>query len=135
MQGAVLYRILADAVLLLHATFVTSVVLGLVSILLGGMRRWRWVRNPWLRICHLAAIAVVAVQTWLGVRCPFTSLEMSLRLRAGDATYSGSFIAHWLEELLYADAPAWAFAVAYTLFGLAVIGAWLGVPPRPLRAE
>ena len=135
MSGAVQFRVLADVVLFVHVTFVTFVVLGLVSILIGGARGWRWIRNPWLRICHLAAIAVVAVQTWLGVTCPFTRLEMVLRRRAGDATYDGSFIAHWLEELFYADAPAWLFAIAYTLFGLAVLGTWFGVPPRPLRVR
>ena len=33
---------------------------------------------------------------WIGMICPLTTWEMALRAKAGDATYSGSFIAHWL---------------------------------------
>ncbi len=56
---------------------------------------------------------------------------MSLRYRAGDMVYSGSFISHWLETLLYYRAPAWVFAVAYTLFGALVVASWYFVRPRP----
>ncbi|MEJ2289537.1 MAG: DUF2784 family protein, partial [Deinococcales bacterium] len=56
-----------------------------------------------------------------------------LRARAGDATYSGSFIAHWLEEFLYYDAPAWVFALVYTAFGVLVAASWYFVPPAPLQ--
>jgi hypothetical protein len=62
-----------------------------------------------------------------------TTLEMALRRRAGDATYAGSFIAHWLEQLLYYQAPPWVFVIAYSAFALLVVGAWWRVPPRPLR--
>jgi hypothetical protein len=59
-----------------------------------------------------------------------TAVETVLRRRAGDATYAGSFIAHWMEELLYFDAPVWVFTVAYTLFGLIVVASWWWVRPR-----
>lgn len=127
------YILAADAVLFLHALFVGFVVLGLVLILAGGPLRWRWVRNPWFRVAHLAAIVVVTLQAWLGVVCPLTTIEMALRERGGDATYGGAFIGHWLETILYYRAPNWVFAVVYTLFGLAVIASWFWVRPRPLR--
>ena len=62
--------------------------------------------------------------------CPLTTVEMALRARAGDATYTGSFIAHWLESLLYYQAPAWVFAACYTAFGAIVFGSWFWVRPR-----
>lgn len=123
------YRLLADAVLLLHVLFVLFVVVGLVLILVGGARRWRWVRGRRFRIAHLAAIGIVVAQAWLGVICPLTTLEMALRSRAGDAVYTGSFIAHWLERALYFQAPAWVFVVCYTAFGLAVAASWWLVRP------
>jgi hypothetical protein len=126
-------RSLADIVLIAHATFVAFVIVGLLLILLGGCCRWGWIRNPWFRACHLAAIALVVVQSWLGIICPLTNLEMALRQRAGDETYTGTFVAHWLQELLYYEAPPWAFAVCYTLFGLAVVGSWLKFRPRSFR--
>lgn len=123
------YRIAADAVLLVHVGFVAFVLLGLLCILVGGALRWRWVRNTWFRLLHLVAIGIVVLQSWLGVLCPLTTLEMALRQKAGEATYSGSFIAHWLNSLLYIEAPMWMFAVAYTVFGLLVAASWLLVRP------
>ena len=55
---------------------------------------------------------------------------MAFRERAGDATYQGSFIAHWLQSLLYYEAPAWVFTLAYSLFGLIVAVTWVAVRPR-----
>ncbi|HEY5622225.1 MAG TPA: DUF2784 domain-containing protein, partial [Gammaproteobacteria bacterium] len=81
----------------------------------------------------LLAILVVVIQSWFGVICPLTTFEMALRSRAGEAVYSGSFMSHWLETILYYQAPSWAFAVCYTVFGAMVAGSWFWVPPRPLR--
>jgi len=123
-------RIAADAVLIVHALFVAFVVLGLVLVLLGKWRGWRWVHHFGFRLAHLLAIAVVVLQSWLGVVCPLTRWETSLRERAGDASYPGAFVAHWVESLLYYRAPEWVFMVAYTVFGLLVAASWLWVKPR-----
>lgn len=131
-QSATL-RIIADIVLITHAAFVAFVVSGLLLILCGGFRRWKWIRNPWFRMAHLVAIGVVVVQAWLGVICPLTTIEMSLRERAGDVTYDGTFVAHWLQKLLFYEAPPWVFVVAYTLFGLAAVGSLVGFRPRSIR--
>ena len=126
--------VLADTVLWLHVAFVLFVVVGLALIVVGGLRGWAWVRDRRFRWAHLAAIGVVVAQAWLGVLCPLTTLESALRERAGAATYSGSFVAHWAGELLYFDAPPWVFTVAYTAFGAAVALSWLLVPPRARAA-
>jgi polyferredoxin len=76
------------------------------------------------------AIGIVVAQAWLGVLCPLTTLEMALRERAGDAVYPGSFIAHWLEALLYYEAPAWVFTACYTVFGFLVVASWYVIRPR-----
>jgi len=133
MTQAGTYQILADLVLLTHIAFVAFMVVGLLLIFIGGCCGWRWIRNPWFRSLHLAGIGVVVVQTWLGIICPLTTWEMQLREKAGDATYAGDFIAHWLQRLLYYEAPPWMFTVAYTLFGLAVFGSWWRFRPRLFR--
>jgi hypothetical protein len=133
-MDATAFRLLADVVLALHAAFVAFVVLGLVAILVGGALRWRWVRDPSFRALHMAAIGLVVVEAWAGVTCPLTSLEDSLRAAAGEATYSGAFVAHWLGRLLYWQAPPWAFVTAYTIFGTAVAASWWLVRPRPFRS-
>jgi len=120
-ESGVYYRLAADGLLVLHVSFVLFVVIGLLLILAGGYAGWFWVRNRWFRLAHLGAIAVVVLQAWLGRICPLTIWEMALRERAGDAVYRGSFVAHWLGELLYYDAPGWVFTFVYTLFGALVL--------------
>jgi len=124
------YLLAADITLFLHAAFVAFVVVGLILIFVGKAATWEWVRNPWFRWTHLVAISIVVLQSWFGVICPLTSLEMALRSRAGGSVYPGTFMAHWLEKLLYHDAPAWVFAVCYTAFAALVVASWFWVPPR-----
>jgi hypothetical protein len=130
MEHSGIIRALADLVLITHVAFVAFVVIGLPLIVVGGFLGWRWIRNPWFRVAHLGGIGLVVIQSWLGIVCPLTTWERALRETAGDATYHGSFIAHWLQRLIFFQAPIWVFAVGYTLFGLAVVGSWLLFRPR-----
>lgn len=129
------WLLLADLVLLLHVLFVGFVVLGLLLVLIGGWCGWHWVRNPWLRITHLSAIVFVVGQTWLDMTCPLTTLERVLRAQAGAPTHAGSFIGHWLQVLLYYQAPDWVFALVYSAFALAVVWSWIKLPPTPLAGS
>lgn len=129
------FVVAADALLLVHILFVAFIVIGLVLVLVGKPLNWRWVRNPWFRTAHLVAIGVVMVQSWFGVICPLTTWEMALRERAGEVTYAGTFMAHWLDAILYYQAPAWVFAACYTVFATAVIASWFRVPPRSFRRQ
>ncbi len=125
-----LLLLLADVILVTHALFVVFVIFGLVAIYLGHFYKWLWVRNRLFRIVHLSAIAVVVVQSWVGVSCPLTTWEMALRENAGAEAYSGSFIQYWLQSLLYYNAPEWVFIIFYTGFGLLVLAGWFLVPPN-----
>ncbi len=122
------YRVLADAVLALHIGVVLFVVGGLVAIVVGHVRHWRAVDRLWFRLVHLGAIAFVVLESWFGMACPLTTLEMDLRGRTRGATYDGGFVAHWLRGLLYFDAPAWVFSVAYSVFGALVVATWWRFP-------
>tara|TARA_R110002110_G_scaffold3754_1_gene19525 strand:- start:53427 stop:53828 length:402 start_codon:yes stop_codon:yes gene_type:complete len=128
-----LYVLAADTLLALHVLFVAFVVSGLVFIFIGKVLSWHWVRNPWFRVLHLLGIGVVVLQSWLGLICPLTVWEMELRSKAGEHAYDVSFIAYWLNELLYYDAPAWVFILCYTVFGLVVLSSWFLVRPRPFQ--
>ncbi len=125
-----LFLLAADVLLFGHVMFVAFIVLGLALIFVGKLSDWIWVRNPWFRTTHLAAIGIVVFQSWVGVICPLTTWEMTLRERAGEVTYSGSFISHWLEAILYYQAPAWVFTVFYTVFAAIVVASWFWVRPR-----
>ncbi|MBL8476504.1 MAG: DUF2784 domain-containing protein [Methyloversatilis sp.] len=124
------YRLLADAVLLLHFGVVVFVVAGLAAIVFGNLRGWRWVNGLWFRLAHLAAIGVVVVQSMLGRLCPLTVLESWLREQAGGAAYDRSFVEHWVQRVLFHEAPFWVFTVAYSVFGPLVLAAWWRFPPR-----
>ncbi|MFT5391676.1 MAG: hypothetical protein ACI8PT_001871 [Gammaproteobacteria bacterium] len=131
----VIARIAADALLIFHVTLVAFVVLGLALIITGGTRNWRWVRNPWLRLCHMTVITVVVAQSWAGIVCPLTTWEMALRERAGDTVYAGGFISHWFNAILYYQAPEWVFTSLYSAFGTLVLGSLLWVRPRHFNAK
>lgn len=126
-------QLLADMVLALHVGVVAFAVGGLLLVIVGNLRHWSWVNFLWLRLAHVLAIAIVVVEAWLGIICPLTTLEMHLRTQAGAASYDGGFIEHWLAQMLYFDAPLWAFTLAYSLFALAVLAAWWRFPPQPRR--
>ena len=130
-EEGLFYLVAADAILFIHVLFVVFVILGLILVFVGGLFGWSWVRNRRFRMAHLAAIGIVVLQSWFSVICPLTQWEMGLRSKAGDATYSGSFVAHWLETLLYYRAPEWVFILIYTLFGILVIASWFWIRPRP----
>jgi hypothetical protein len=126
---------LAEFVLVLHVAFVFFVVGGLFLILTGGMRGWKWIRNPWFRSLHLGGIGLVIVQAWCGIVCPLTTLEMFLRETAGQSAYGGTFVSYWLHRLIYFQAPGWVFSVCYTAFGCVVIFSWMKFRPRSFTRE
>ena len=130
-----IYHLAADAILMLHVLFAAFVIGGLLLIFLGKYRGWYWVCNPWFRSAHAAAIAVVTLQSWAGTICPLTTLENIFRSRAGEAVYTGSFISHALEYIIYYSAPAWVFTACYTAFGALVIVSWIWVRPRPFKSK
>jgi hypothetical protein len=127
------WQALADAVLLLHLAIVVFVVGGLAAILIGHLRGWGWVRGIGFRLAHLAAIGIVVGESWFGITCPLTTLESWLRQQAGGTTYQGGFIEHWVQRVLFYDAPPWVFVLAYSAFGALVVAAWWYVPPRRRR--
>ncbi len=128
-------RILADLIVVVHATFVAFVVLGLAAILVGAALRWRWVRNRWFRGVHLAAIMVVVAESLAGVACPLTVWEDQLRRQAGQGGYSGDFLGYWAHRLIFFHGEPWMFTVAYVTFGACVLATFFLAPPEyPRRA-
>jgi hypothetical protein len=125
--------VLADLIVVIHASYVAFVVLGLVAILLGIVFRWSWVRNFWFRVVHVIAIGIVAAEALAGVPCPFTVWENELRRIAGQASYPGDFVGYWAHRLIFYRAAPWVFTLVYVVFGLAVLAVFLLAPPRRSR--
>ena len=126
----VVYRWMADAVVLFHAAYVTFVVVGLLAILVGVLLHWQWVRNFWFRWVHFSFIAIVVVESLFSVECPLTTWEKALRLAAGEEVAQGTFIGRLTHAMLFYDAPNWVFTIIYCLFGAVVFAVLVLVPPR-----
>lgn len=86
-----LYRFLADAVLLLHLAFIAFVVLGGLLAL----------KSPWAAVVHVPAAVWGAYVELSGRICPLTPLENRLRAIGGEAGYGGGFVEHYLLPLIY----------------------------------
>lgn len=86
-----IYRMLADATVVLHLGFVLFVI-G------GGILVWRYPRLAWL---HVPAALWGAFIEFAGWVCPLTPLENRLREQAGQQAYATSFVEHYLMPVLY----------------------------------
>lgn len=86
-----IYRLLADVVVLTHFLFAAFAVLGGLSLL-------RWPRVAWL---HVPAVAWAALIEFAGWTCPLTPLENWLRRRGGALGYDTGFIEHYITPVLY----------------------------------
>jgi uncharacterized membrane protein YhhN len=86
-----LYRWLADLVVVLHFGFVLFVV-G------GGLLALRW---PRLARVHLPTAVWGVLIEFGGWLCPLTPLENWLRRRSGGAGYAGGFVEHYVLPVLY----------------------------------
>lgn len=124
------YRAAANVTLSLHVFYITFVVFGLLLTWLGIVFHWQWVHNRWFRGIHLTMIGIVVVEAWIGLVCPLTTLENWFRKKSGQSIYDGDFIAIWLHDMIFFEAPPWFFTAGYTLFGLAVIGTFWLAPPN-----
>jgi hypothetical protein len=125
-----LWIILADLVAVSHGAYVVLVVAGFAAILVGCPARWRWVRNIYFRILHLAMILLVCLEVIIGITCPLTRLESALRLQAGRTAYGRDFVGYWFDRIIFHDAPPWVFVAAYLTFGAVVILTFWLVPVR-----
>jgi hypothetical protein len=103
------WSLLADGVVLIHFAFTAFVIF-------GGFLTWRW---RWLIFAHLPALAWGC---WVEVShsiCPLTPLENHLRHLAGEAGYSGGFLAHYLMRVLYP--PGLTSEIQWVLAGLLML--------------
>lgn len=89
-----LYKMLADVVVLVHFLWIAFLCFG---PFLGK-------RNQAIKIFHVSGLffaLIIQVFDWY---CPLTHLEVWLRSKhAPDLTYTGSFIIHYVEKIVYID--------------------------------
>lgn len=107
-----LYELLADLILVLHAAFILFVVF-------GGLLVLRWPRLGWLQLP--AAIWGTAIALFGGY-CPLTPLENHWRALAGQAGYDTSFIQHYLLSFIYPEGLSRPLQIAMGLGVITITG-------------
>ena len=103
-----LYRLLADAIIIIHLIFILFVISG--GLLALRNKRWS--------IVHLPAVIWAAAIEFKGWICPLTPLENWFREKGGNAIYQGDFIEHYLLPIIY---PADLTRGLQIFFGLSAI--------------
>jgi hypothetical protein len=157
------YILLANLVVALHLAYVAFVVVMVPVIVVGGILKWKWVRNFWFRLVHFLMMAVVVLETGFGVTCPMTLWERDLRIAGGqligekDAqgnlvtdergfttvkqtdAYQEDFVGRLLRNILFFDpneVPQHILNSFYYGFGALILITLFLIPPRwPWRRE
>ena len=108
-----IYRALADAVVVLHFAFILFVVL-------GGFLVLRRPRVAWL---HVPVVLWGGGIELAGEACPLTGFENRLRALGAAEGYAESFIEHHLLPLIYPELlfPGGVPRVAFIALGLGVL--------------
>ncbi len=109
-----LFKILADIVVLIH-------FLWIVFLFLGAF--WG-VKNKGIRIFHVSGLVFAFIIQIFDWYCPLTHLEVWLRSKhASDITYAGSFIIHYVEKIVYVEVSRFLI-ILFTIL-LCGINGWL----------
>jgi hypothetical protein len=110
------YRLLADATVVLHLLFVVFVVFGGLLVL----------RRPWIAWVHLPAAVWGAWIEFAGWICPLTPLENWLRQQGGRPVYASGFVEHYIVPVLYPAALSteiqWMLGGLVLLINFAIYG-------------
>ncbi|MPY77680.1 MAG: DUF2784 family protein [Actinophytocola sp.] len=116
-----MYRMLADATMVLHFAF-------LAYLTLGGFLAWRWPRTI---IAHLVAVAWGVLIVLFELDCPLTGPEDYFRRQAGQEGLQDGFIDTYLTDVVY---PAEHVDLARLAIASVVAVSWAGFAVR-MRAR
>ncbi len=123
--------LLADLIVVLHLAYVLFVILGLLAVVVGKFRGWDWIHHRGFRWSHLVCTLIVPLEALNGILCPLTRWEGELRREGGQWSDEDlGFVARIVRKVLFYDAPPWLLTVCYVVFGLTVLGVFIGIPPR-----
>jgi hypothetical protein len=91
----VLYRLLADLVILLHFAWILFLVFGLLLA----------IKRPRIAVFHLAGLLFSLLLNLRGWYCPLTYLENYLHTLYGPGSAKGPFVMRYAYKLIYPDIP------------------------------
>ena len=119
----------ADLVLAMHFCIVLFVIFGLVALPIGFLKNYSWTRNAKLRLAHMSVMGFITLESVLGLACPLTIIENTLR----KIEYQQSFVAYWISRFVYWDLPTYFFVILYFSCLLWSLVFWKLHPPQSLN--
>ena len=119
--------LVADFVLIIHFCIVFYVAFGLVALPIGCLKNYSWTRNTKLRVAHILLMGFITLEAILGITCPLTIIENTLR----QIEYQQSFFAYWISQLIYWDLPPYFFIILYSSCFVLSLVFWRAHPPKP----
>jgi len=139
-----LYKILADLVVLLHFAWILFILWGFillvcssisVYVLPAAKNRLRTFFDRWVfRTIHLSGIVYVAILTVLGKYCPLTILENKLREQYNtELAYPGSFVVHYIEKIVYPEANFLLFVIPTIIIAVFTVLMFIIRPPSKIK--
>jgi Protein of Unknown function (DUF2784) len=129
------YGLFADLVVAIHIAYVAYIIVGLALILVGLKRRWNWVRNPWFRLTHFAAILIVVLELIFKTTCPLTVLELKFRSLAGQPVTESTFVERLMYYILSGWLPGSFTNSIYIVVALVIAATFVLAPPSWRRGK
>jgi len=131
-----LYKIFAEGITVLHFLFIIFMLFGFMLTAYALFFRQKFF-DWWLfRSLHLLGILYVASLSLLGKYCPLTILENHFRSRYGaSSAYSGSFIIHYLEKLIYPEVNPLVIQIPTLFIAIFTIVVFIVKPPKKKRGQ
>jgi len=133
------WRVFADFVVVVHFLFVIFMIVGFLFTFAavvyvyvfrrhGGLERFfGWCVFRWVHVCGIGFVGLLAV---MEKYCPITTLENAIRRQAQNGgQYTGSFIVHYVEKLLYPDLPPLAILIPTILIAVFTLSIFIIRPP------
>ncbi|MFH2069730.1 MAG: DUF2784 family protein [Elusimicrobiota bacterium] len=141
------YKILADLIVTLHFLWIIFMIAGFLFTVYFVLFNKKFVSASVppasgsadkkfiisiMRIIHLAGIIYVGALTLLKKHCPLTLIEYNLKQRVHSISpvdYHGSFIAEWIEKLVYPDVHPLIIEIPTIIIAVSTLILFIVFPP------
>lgn len=132
------YRLLADFIVLIHFLWILFMLWGFGRTIWAIIKKdIKFLQNRFIRTFHLLGILVVGFLIIIGKPCFLTVWEIKLRVISGVPSYTGSFIVHYIEKLVYPDVHPLVVEIPSVIIGGVTLLIYILLPPwkRPREGD
>jgi hypothetical protein len=130
LANAWLQDAVADLIAAAHIGYFIYVVGGSAAIIVGFTQGKEWIRNPWFRLSHLAAVYIVVFENTFNIACPLNTAEWQLRSTSQSAIEATSGVGGILDILLFHTIPGHVLNLIFNSLAILLLVALVLVPPR-----